>query len=69
MTKILKALKSTDIYILILFVTYIVYYLIDHITAVLAGFDLANTSESTLGKVVTIALFLLCWGQYKLFLK
>lgn len=65
MTKILKALKSTDIYILILFVTYIVYYLIDHITAVLAGFDLANTSESTLGKVVTIALFLLCW--YKIY--
>lgn len=37
----------------------------DHITAVLAGFDLANTSDSTLGKVVTIALFLLCW--YKIY--
>lgn len=61
MKKILKTLKSTNAYILILFVTYIVYYLIDHITAVLAGFDLADTGNSAFGKVITIALFLLCW--------
>ncbi len=63
MTKTQNVLKSTNTYILILFVTYIVYYLVNHITAVLAGFDLANTGSSTLGKVVTITLFLLCWHK------
>lgn len=65
MKKILKVLKSTNAFILILFVTYIVYYLMDHITAVLAGFDLADTGSSVFGKVITIALFLLC--LYKIY--
>lgn len=56
----IKLFKSINTYVLILFVTYIVYYLADHITAVLAGFDLASTGSATLGKLVTIALFLLC---------
>lgn len=56
----IKILKSINTYILLLFVIYVVYYLSDHITAVLAGFDLASTGSSTIGKIVTIVLFLLC---------
>lgn len=57
--------RSINAYILALFVTYIVYYLKDHITAVLAGFELAESGSSTFGKVVTVVLFLLCW--FKIF--
>lgn len=56
----IKLLKSINTYILFLFVIYVVYYLSDHITAVLAGFELASTGSSTIGKIVTIVLFLLC---------
>lgn len=56
----IKFLKSINTYILLLFVIYVVYYLSDHITAVLAGFELASTGSSTIGKIVTIVLFLLC---------
>lgn len=55
-----KLFKNTNTYILILFVIYIVYYLNDHILAVLAGFDLADTGSAFFGKIVTIVLFLLC---------
>lgn len=55
----MKRLKKLDICILVLFVAYLAFYMQDHVSAVLSGFDLASTGNSTVGKAISISLLAL----------
>lgn len=54
-----KRIKIIDAVILLLFVAYLAFYMKDHVSAVLSGFDLASTANTTIGKIISISLLLL----------
>lgn len=55
----MKRQKILDICILILFVAYLAFYMQDHVSAVLCGFDLASTGNTAVGKAISISLLVL----------
>lgn len=55
----MKSQKILDVCILILFVAYLAFYMQDHVSAVLSGFDLASTGNTALGKAISISLLVL----------